>query len=161
VSQDSLSRLIYASRRPVEPPRSLQDEVREILIASIKNNRTVSVTGLLISHEQWFLQVLEGPEESVTQTYDRIAADPRHYDTLVISRQAVKTRAFFRWTMCAQMMSDADQVIIDRLVGDSGFDPYAADPAQVFDLMTTIADLHGQLLTYQHAELMGEVLSAA
>jgi len=154
----NLVRLIYASRRPAAPPRDLDQEVRDILIASINNNRMVSISGLLVTHDDWFLQALEGPEDAVARTYERIERDPRHAEAVRRTVGAIEARRFPRWTMSAQDMSCADEVIIRRLVSGGGFDPFASDPAAALALLGSVADLHGQLLNDRYAELQGEVL---
>jgi hypothetical protein len=161
MNNDSLVCLVYASRRVGPDPQTLDDEVRDILIASIKNNRTVAVTGLLVAHKDWFLQALEGPVQAVMTTYHRIAGDPRHTDPALRFVRNAETRLFARWTMCGQTMSEADQTIIARLIEDQGFDPFTASEDAALTLLTTVADIHGKLLTQQHAELLGEVLWAA
>lgn len=158
--QSALTRLIYASRR-TDLSRTAEDEVRDILIASINNNRSSAITGLLMAHQDWFVQALEGPEAAVMETFGRISADDRHHETIVVSLETVAARRFYRWTMCARMMSDADAAIVGKLVEEARFDPFEAGPAAVSDLLTKIAELHGDLLTLQHTELMGEVLRAA
>lgn len=161
MTQQGLHRLIYASRRPQGLSRDPEAEVRDILIGSIKNNRADAVTGLLVATSQWFLQGLEGPPEAVRRTYDRICTDSRHFDTVIRVSLSVETRLFPRWTMCAPSMSDADATIHGQLVERASFDPYDAEPQAAVALLSHMAQLHDELLTYQHAELMGEVLRAA
>jgi hypothetical protein len=160
VPQASLTRLIYASRRT---PGALANEaeVRDILIASITNNRGRSITGLLVAHADWFLQALEGPETAVMETYGHICADERHTAATILDVSSVQKRSFRRWTMCARMMSSADDIIIGKLVEKAAFDPYEANLAVILGLLSHIADLHSDLLTRQHTELLGEVLRAA
>ena len=161
MSQNGLHRLVYASRRPQGLSRDPEGEVRDILMASIKNNRSCGVTGLLIASRGWFLQGLEGPPESVKRTYERICTDSRHFDTVIRVSSPSDTRLFQRWTMCAPRMSDADETILGRLVDAPGFDPYDVPAPTALDLLGQVAQLHSDLLTHQHAELMGQVLRAA
>jgi hypothetical protein len=70
-----------------------------ILTASRRNNARASVTGLLVSGGRRFLQVLEGPDQSVLETYARIQADPRHRAFVLITCQGVSERAFGEWSM--------------------------------------------------------------
>ena len=79
-----LVRLIYASRWAVPEGRVLDEEVRKIVIASMNNNRLVNVTGLLLVHDGWFVQALEGPAAGVRETYERVAMDQRHTDVTLI-----------------------------------------------------------------------------
>ncbi len=160
MSNDSLVCLVYASRRDSKVAEALDEEVRDILIASIKNNRSVAVSGLLLAHGDWFLQALEGPPEGVMTTYRRIEGDPRHVETALRFVRTADHRRFARWTMCAQMVSEADRTIVRRLVEERSFDPFACSEDEALTQLTTVARLHGQLLTQQHAELMGEVIWA-
>ncbi len=70
-----------------------------ILQQSRHNNAVDGITGLLWIHDGRFLQVLEGPETSVAETYARIAADPRHRDVRILSDRSVETREFGYWSM--------------------------------------------------------------
>lgn len=161
MSQDPLHRLVYASRRPQGLSRDPEAEVRDILIASINNNRSCALTGLLMSHQGWFLQALEGPPEDVARTYARICTDSRHFDAVVRVSGAVSSRSFQRWTMCAPSMSGADEIILGKLVEGQAFDPFACAGEAAVALLCQVGDLHLDLLNHQHAELMGEALRAA
>ena len=120
----SLHRLIYASAVTI-PPQDLDDSVSAIIQASIRNNRQVSVTGLLLIHEGCFVQALEGPTEAVLDTYGRIQADPRHAEARVLQAGPAAAREFGDWNMCARRMSPADDAILDALAQRRRFDPSA------------------------------------
>lgn len=70
-----------------------------ILQQSRHNNAVDGITGLLWSDGGHFLQVLEGPADSVATVYARIAADPRHRDIRILSDRTVETREFGYWSM--------------------------------------------------------------
>ena len=125
----TLHRLIYASRQAVEPVR-VNDAVDAIIRASIRNNRGVALTGLLLVHDGWFLQALEGPAEAVMTTYRRILNDPRHKDARVIAAGPAARREFANWNMCARRMSDADDAILSTLAKrDVDFESLGAEHA--------------------------------
>ena len=88
--------LAYISSAKVPVDQALLDE---ILSKSRRNNERVGVTGLLVCGGRRFLQVLEGPELAVLQTYARIQADDRHRAFVVISTMPVQERAFGHWSM--------------------------------------------------------------
>lgn len=121
-SSRTLHRLIYSSRQRIAPA-DLEHEVGAIIRASIANNRTVSITGLLLVHHGYFVQALEGPAEAVMTTYHRILADPRHEDSRVLSAGPATTREFADWNMCARGMSPADDVILATLAQREAFAP--------------------------------------
>jgi hypothetical protein len=91
-----MHRLLYIStaRQPFAAA-----ELDALLRVSRRNNAAVRVTGLLIASGRRFLQVLEGPEEPVHATYERIRRDPRHFATVVLSDQPVTDRLFGGWAM--------------------------------------------------------------
>ncbi len=92
-------RLLYIStaRQPITPLI-----VDQILRTSRRNNAAVGVTGLLVTGGRRFLQALEGPEEAVEATYDRISADARHFAVVQLVRETIDTRQFAQWAMGMQ-----------------------------------------------------------
>lgn len=83
---------ISTSRSELTP-----SDVSHLLETSIANNGRVGVTGLLVRGRDRFLQVLEGPEPAVIQTYERIRHDSRHVDCVQLSSRSVSRRAFGSW----------------------------------------------------------------
>ncbi len=91
-----MKRLLYIStaRSTLRP-----SELDELLITSRKANSTADLTGLLVVGGRRFLQVLEGPEQAVTATYDRITRDPRHFALVKLHDKEIATRSFASWAM--------------------------------------------------------------
>lgn len=75
------------------------DEVRQILQASRRNNTGKGITGLLLYRDGSFAQFLEGPADAVDSLYDKIERDPRHHGVIRVLRQAVTKRDFRQWSM--------------------------------------------------------------
>lgn len=91
-------------------PRGVKADVAKILEQSRHNNAIDGVTGLLWTDGIRFLQVLEGPAESVATTYARISADPRHQAIVMLSDKTVEEREFGDWSMAdATRESAADR----------------------------------------------------
>lgn len=88
--------LVYISTARVELP---PHELEAVLAVSRRNNDRVAVTGLLVVGGRRFLQVLEGPAAAVVATFARIAADPRHFAVVELSRKPIETRQFGGWSM--------------------------------------------------------------
>ena len=74
-------------------------DVGAIMASSKRNNGMDGITGVLVFDGRTFLQVLEGPEDSVIAAFERIAADPRHSDITIISDHVVSERDFAYWSM--------------------------------------------------------------
>lgn len=93
-----------------------------ILMTSMRNNARVGVTGLLLygpprplpapdpdappssvvipfEGPGVFVQWLEGPEEAVRATYERIHADARHADVEILGESGRDRRLFPHWSM--------------------------------------------------------------
>ena len=87
--------LIYVST--ARGPESI--DLDDILVKSRRNNRRDGITGLLHRKGRRFLQALEGEPGQVEAAYARIAADPRHFALVVLSRRTVDGREFGEWSM--------------------------------------------------------------
>ena len=105
-----LKRVSYISKfaRPLS-----RDEISKLAADAAEKNRSLGVTGMLMSSGGIFYQVLEGPVEAVDDLYRKIAADPRHQDVLVLSaHEEVEDRQFPSWAM---KKVDLDEEALSRL----------------------------------------------
>jgi len=94
-SKEKLKRLIYSSQ-----PVGFDDHiVRAILSSSRDNNVNNNITGALIYRQDLYLQFLEGAEEKVDQTYERIIKDTRHTDIHKLNESIDNRRYFASWAM--------------------------------------------------------------
>jgi hypothetical protein len=75
------------------------EELESVLWISRRNNMPVGVTGLLVAGGRRFLQALEGPEDAVIRTFERIKADPRHFAVVPLSKKIIEARQFGAWAM--------------------------------------------------------------
>lgn len=144
-----LVRIVYASRATAECLGDLDDNIERILVSAIGNNRPKGITGLLIAHRGWFLQVLEGPPEQVHKLYNHIRADPRHRDAVILSEAVTQIREFGLWSMCARQLSPTDALILGELDRRPTFEPANFPEHAVMRLLRTVAELHKPLLTQQ------------
>jgi len=135
----TLHRLFYRSRQTPAVAADLDFEVQRIIGAAIGRNRTVGLTGLLLTAQGNFIQALEGNVDAVRATYARISMDPRHHDLQIISQGPAEKRLFGEWNMCARSLAPSDKAILDVLDARHGFNPQALTPANVQRLLTTVA----------------------
>ena len=70
-----------------------------ILTTSRVNNVKRDITGALICREDIFLQLLEGPQENVQETYNSIKRDDRHLNVQHLLDHNVDQRLFPAWAM--------------------------------------------------------------
>ena len=91
----SVFRAVYTSR-----PFGFDEGVlNQILIAARRANARDGITGALICRADIYLQWLEGAEEKVKNTLERIARDDRHLDMRVHVAGNASTRQFGNWAM--------------------------------------------------------------
>jgi hypothetical protein len=74
-------------------------ELRAMLKEAHARNTEVGITGMLLYKDAQFMQILEGPAETVTATYSRISKDPRHHGIIVLVQGTVQERRFPGWSM--------------------------------------------------------------
>ena len=91
-----LIQLVYRSRSLIEGV-----EYDKLMATCLRNNPSRGITGVLISHSGWFLQVLEGTAANVSSLFKIIENDPRHSDFLLLRFNALATRDFSDWSMAA------------------------------------------------------------
>ena len=90
-----LSRLIYYS----QPFGYDQPMLNGILADARTYNPKNHITGALICREDIFLQLLEGPEDKILLTYNRILNDDRHLDIELLVQEPCDDRLFPTWSM--------------------------------------------------------------
>jgi len=92
-----LKRVSYISKSSRPFTRA---DIDQLAADAAERNRPKGITGMLMSSGDIFYQVLEGPVEMVDELFQKIAADPRHRDVLVLSAQdEVEDRQFPTWAM--------------------------------------------------------------
>jgi hypothetical protein len=80
----------------------------DILHITQKLNKQRNITGMLLRAQGNVLQVVEGEEEDVRNTFQAIELDPRHRDFFVLSRQVSTERHFDEWTVGFSKLSEAN-----------------------------------------------------
>ncbi len=91
-----LFQLLYFSRASGE---TTQPILPEILEQARRNNPRLGLSGMLIYEDHHFMQVLEGPEQSVNEIFETIRADDRHTDVFTIYSYPIAERQFDGWAM--------------------------------------------------------------
>ncbi|WP_417667048.1 BLUF domain-containing protein [Roseibium sp.] len=69
-------------------------QVSSILESARRRNSASKVTGCLLFTHDYFFQVLEGNEDAVLSTFERIKHDPRHRSIEVLSQGELEKRKF-------------------------------------------------------------------
>jgi hypothetical protein len=91
----SLLRIVYSS----QPFGYEEAMLAGILMDARRCNTRDGVTGALICRREVFLQILEGPERAVRDTFARIGRDDRHVDVALHLSEPASERMFGDWAM--------------------------------------------------------------
>ncbi|MES2695256.1 MAG: BLUF domain-containing protein [Verrucomicrobiota bacterium] len=107
--------LVYVSSARIifTPP-----QLSALLEHSRKKNALAGLSGILLSHDGDFMQLLEGEESTVRSTYARIAEDPRHHRCQILISGSVPERTFPDWTMGFRDLASEE---VKAMPGYSGF----------------------------------------
>jgi hypothetical protein len=84
-------------------------DLAALLTVSRRNNARAGLTGMLVTRQDRFLQVLEGPEPQVEELMTKIVADNGHHNVRVLLREPVESRQFADWTMSFAQLGNADE----------------------------------------------------
>lgn len=127
-----LVRLTYVSRAVGVVTQPMMDS---ILQTSRKNNPANGVTGVLCTNNYIFLQLLEGGRKEVSETYNRIARDPRHNDVQLLHMEEVSERKFAGWSMGKVSFDRVNLAILLKYSAKAVLDPYSVPGASSIALL--------------------------
>lgn len=114
-------------------------DLAALLTVSRRNNARNGLTGMLVSRDDRFLQVLEGPEDQVEETMTKIAGDSGHRDLRILLREQTEHRQFPDWTMSFAQLGSADE---DRVPGyRAAFDNLADENNDVNTTTAAVREL--------------------
>jgi len=99
-----------------------EDELKALLQRSRDNNVRLGLTGMLLYKNGNFMQVLEGPEDTLAQLYSKIQSDPRHHTILQLMRKPIQEREFPSWSMGFKNLDDPG------LRETPGYSPFLNEP---------------------------------
>ena len=91
----NIYRLIYKSK----PFGYDQAILNGILSDAINYNSKNNITGALICRDDIYLQLLEGPENEVKLTFEKISNDDRHLEIELLFKEYCNKRIFPGWNM--------------------------------------------------------------
>lgn len=109
----SINQLVYVSQAT---RKMSSEDLNQIHKTARENNQNVDVTGSLFYNGGWFLQVLEGPLETLNTLYKKIDKDPRHKNSRILYNEPAKFRTFTRWSMNMTNLDDRQADKYDQLI---------------------------------------------
>ena len=130
-----LVRLLYVS----EAPKKQGLELDRILKTAVETNRKNNVTGMLWFTGKYFIQILEGARPTVSQTYHRIAADPRHESIELLWFDTIDERMFTEWNMGYFGETPKNVKLLSKYSAETRFNPKSMNPISLLKLMSTLS----------------------
>lgn len=85
-----------------------EEDIRDILNTATEFNNSHDISGCLVLHGGYFLQVLEGEQKVVQELYEQITQDPRHYDVTLLWEGNKESRSFEGWSMAFKELEQED-----------------------------------------------------
>ena len=70
-----------------------------ILSSARRNNPQLGITGALVCRHDLYLQMIEGPADSIDALFARIVEDDRHFDLQLLLTEPMGERLFPNWAM--------------------------------------------------------------
>lgn len=85
----------------------LDTDIGNIMEASLRNNPRRDITGFLLFNGRNFLQLVEGPEESLDGLMADLGLDPRHGGIVLLENNAITQRSCDDWAMKRLTLADS------------------------------------------------------
>ena len=114
----NLVQLIYISRQ-LNTLRADQT-LSKILSTARKNNSLYGITGILITTNDSFIQLLEGSVTHVNDLYRNLILDPRHRKVHLLRYKPIVQRSYQTWSMGHLENNDYYEALISQYT--RGFD---------------------------------------
>lgn len=130
-----LAQLIYASEASAP---MLSDDIEGILKDARKKNSSLDLTGILMFDRQFFLQLIEGDPQQLSDLYARLAMDRRHKRLKILQFDAIEQRTFSDWSMGFAGASLANQQVYLQHGATRLFDPYHLSAAAARAIVRTL-----------------------
>ena len=115
------------------------EELQAILIQSRAWNLAENITGMLLYKEGCFMQFLEGSREDVLFLLNKIKADPRHHNLIVLLQEEHPEREFRNWAMAFQKIETDVPLEIpgygDYLELPISTDKFLTNPTKTLELL--------------------------
>ena len=143
-----LYRVVYCSRNLLpDAAGSLAAQMQDILGTSRRNNARDGISGALMFSGGCFVQALEGPQDAVETTFERIQCDERHTEITVLAAGPIAERDFADWSMAFHGDPSANDALLAlNLQGAIGARTDAG--GHVIELMRSVVSRECEWLAY-------------
>lgn len=133
---DRLYRAVYVSRTVSDGHGTSARLADAIAEHAAERNRAAGVTGILLVHEEWFVQALEGGRAAVSDLLLEIGGDSRHREMEIAAFQPIDRRLFPDWSMALARYEDEMGRLLDAVSDERRFDPKRLEPVVLLMLLS-------------------------
>lgn len=113
-----MSELIHIVYVSSSSGRLSEEELEEFLSEIRRRNQQLEVTGLLLYNDGFFIQVIEGAQDTIENLFQVIKKDRRHSNIVKLLEEPISSRAFPDWSMGYRKISNEQS---SRIPGFSDF----------------------------------------
>lgn len=143
-----LFRLSYYSTNLIKKSTNPRhSELRKIILTAGANNRALRITGGLMFNRNYFGQVLEGDQSSVSELFCRIAKDQRHRSIVIVEATVVDQRKFERWSMGFAEKTETAELLNSKYGLGEGFNPSAMSASNFLNYVFEMVSLENRLIS--------------
>lgn len=136
---EKLHQLVYTSTAKL--PITYK-EITDINSQAKLNNKGNHLTGVLLYQDGYFLQLLEGDQENVHNTFKKISKDRRHNTVKILVDQAVGKRLFPEWDMTLKSIQVLDPVLAAKVV--SLLKNESTEPTEILNALWSFYETHAE-----------------
>ena len=127
-----LVRCLYASRIPTPLSASALDAILE---QSRKNNPKRGITGLLCHTPDFFVQVVEGGREPISELLKAIYRDDRHAHVTILMFEEIAERRFGNWTMGHVNVDSINPSVLLKYSEKPRLDPFSCSGQALMSIL--------------------------
>lgn len=91
------------------------DQLGRLVTQARRSNAELGITGVLVYSAGTFVQTIEGPQDAVSELYDRIVSDARHTEVIEVWRETTLRRTFSTWTMAFKELTPEEAAAVPEL----------------------------------------------
>ena len=103
-------------------------DLKDLLTRARERNKLRGITGLLLYQSGYFLQALEGDDDTVHELFKKIQKDSRHHTVTKIYDQEADERNFKDWQMGFYLVTGKD------LEGYDGYSEVLSDEVETSEI---------------------------
>jgi hypothetical protein len=110
-------------------------DVQEILTTAHNKNKEFDLSGMLLYNRNYFLQLIEGNVNQLSNLMHNIKNDTRHHDIFIIGTKEIENRDFEEWSMGFVNDSRYLKEVMQKELDISSFNPYEFEYEQAKSLL--------------------------